>query len=189
MIFRSQWIALLLLCCASTLNAAHPYHVSRAEIQYNATRGVFEVALCVWPADLEKAIGTSSENRIDFEKLSEADRDRLASKYVASKFTVRRPQNDSSQAEADVELADPAAIRWVGSEVSLKQAWLYFEIEVESSAPQWSFENRMFFELNEEQMNQIQIQAAPIAGRHNPLANKLFSRTLSASQPAVVWEK
>lgn len=188
---RNQILALLVLCFASTLNAAHPYHVSRAEIQYNATRGVFEVALCVWPEDLEKAIAQSEAKSIDLDELSETDRDRLIGKYVTGKFTVRPQASDSSATgnKADAEPADPAPIHWVGSEISLKQAWLYFEIEVGASAPQWSFENRMFFELNEEQMNQIQVQDHKNTGQRNPFANNIFSRTLSASQPAAIWNK
>lgn len=186
---RNQLLALLMLCFAATLNAAHPYHVSRAEIQYNASRGVFEVAICVWPEDLEKAIGPPEEKGIDLDEISEADRDRLIGTYVVGKFSVRPAGTDSSKVQSDSEPADPALIHWVGSEVSLKQAWLYFEIEVDSSTPQWSFENRMFFEINEEQMNQIQIQEHDNAGQRNPFANALFSRTLSASRPTAIWSK
>ena len=73
---RALFASLLVgLCLVSISLAAHPYHVSRAEIQYNASRGTFEVALCVWPADLEKAVGQMQKKAIDLDTLTEAQLD------------------------------------------------------------------------------------------------------------------
>lgn len=183
-----------LVCFASVAAAAHPYHVSRAEIQYNAQRGTFEVALCVWPADLEKAIGQMEKKAIDLDTLTQAQRDAAVAKYVTSRFRVlpeksavtsaASPTGDATIA-SESRTVERCQFRWVGSEMNLKQAWLYFEVTTGADTRQWSFENRMFFELNEDQLNQVQIQSV---GRRRP-GISLFSRTLSASQPGVVWSK
>jgi len=180
---------LLAIGLASTVTASHPYHVSLAEIQFNAERGKFEVALCAWPADLEKAIGKMEKQAIDLDGLTQARRDELIAKYVSSRFAVEPHKEGSAEsttaaATNEEQSFESCKIRWVGSELSLKQAWLYFEIDASADVQKWSFENRLFFELNEDQLNQIQIQAT--AGKRRR-GNPLFSRTLSTNQPAVEW--
>ena len=51
----------------------------------------------------------------------------------------------------------PAAkkIKWYGHEADAKQAWLFFEVAGDAGA-NWSVENRVFFELNDDQLNHVQ---------------------------------
>ena len=62
----------------------HPYHVSLAEVNWNPKSQKFEVALCLWPADLEKALAQQTGRPIDLAK--EPDVDRLIEAYVAKRF-------------------------------------------------------------------------------------------------------
>ena len=128
--------------------ASHPYHVSHAEVNWNAKSGNFEVALCVWPADLEKALKADTGKSIDLDEVE--DLDLLLESYVGKKFRIA-----SGGGQADAKKPAAAQIRWVGHERDLKKAWLYFEISGDPSVRQWKIENRVFFELNEDQLNHV----------------------------------
>jgi len=163
---------LTLLCIVGTACASHPYHVSMAEIEYNPTRKTFEVALCVWPEDLQKAVSKMEYRVINIDIESESSRDKLFAKYVAQKFQFL----PSGKVEKGGELT-AASIRWVGSELTLKKGWLYFEVDAKPASGGWTIENNLFFELNEDQLNLVQITAG----------KSLKSQTLSANQPSLDW--
>ena len=132
---------------ATDVAASHPYHVSKAEVNWNTDSGNFEVALCVWPSDLEKALAAQAGKPVDLAKVEQLDE--LLTSYIKRKFRVRKTA-------ADGKPTDLAAIRWVGHEKNNKEAWLYFEVVGDKKQVDWTIENRVFFELNEDQLNQIQ---------------------------------
>lgn len=167
-------IAIALLAVANlpaSASASHPYHVSNAEVSWNAKTKCFEVALCVWPADLEKAISRQQGEPVDIDKVD--DLDQLLERYIKQKFVIRpvankevgaKPSNvelnkaqSANGQEATNRRPAPVAMRWVGHEKTLKTAWLYFELAGEEGVD-WTIENRVFFELNEDQLNQIQLE-------------------------------
>ena len=139
---------LISTCCA----ASHPYHVSHAEVNWNPNSGNFEVALCVWPADLEKAISRQQGEPVDLDKIDNLNE--LMERYIQKTFLLRpaKMKNGSKDEQQQV-----SRIRWIGHEKSIKEAWLYFEITGMSSPSRWTIENRVFFELNEDQMNQVEL--------------------------------
>lgn len=164
----------ILFCCmtviagASTAYASHPYHVSKAELNWNPKTGNFEVALCVWPADLEKAIARQQQRSVDLDKVDNLDD--LMRTYVEQSFLIRVDDRSGSESVDDTivvsekassnseSTAKPdAKLRWVGHELTLKEAWLYFEIPGNPSPGRWEIENRVFFELNDDQMNLVQL--------------------------------
>jgi len=151
-------LAAVFLLSVLTVNGegvvSHPYHVSNAEVNFNAATGNFEVALCVWPADLEKAIGQENQTPIDLDKSE--DLDDLMKSYIEKRFLVRAARKDASSKNVGDAEAIPA-IRWIGHEHDLKKAWLYFEVECDPSVANWTLENRVFFELNEDQLNQLEL--------------------------------
>ena len=161
----------------------HPYHVSLAEVNWNAKSNKFEVALCLWPADLEKALARQTGRPIDLEK--EANIDQLMEAYIGKQFTIHSTNERTKKLEikqntpataltsgktatpttaktqksvvaAKVDSpAKPPKMKWFGHEADAKQVWLYFEIAGEPGA-KWTAENRVFFELNDDQLNHIQ---------------------------------
>ena len=182
---------LLLLAVALTLpgeaaNASHPFHVTRAEVEYNADRQTFEVAICVWPEDLALAVSKMEKRTVKIDSETEASRDEIFSRYVAKKFrfvaqtkTDNTKKTDAKSDDAKQEKPAAAKIRWVGSELEIKQGWLYFEVDAKTAATDWTIENRMFFELNDDQLNQIQIRNG----------KALDSQTLSANQTSATWSR
>ena len=172
----------------------HPYHVSLAEVNWNAKSQKFEIALCLWPADLEKALARQTGRPIDLEK--EANIDRLMEVYIGKHFTIhsaneqtkkpKKEQNTPANGRVGDKAANPTItitqnsvvapstpintatvttkgdspakppkMKWFGHEADAKQVWLYFEIAGEPGA-KWTAENRVFFELNDDQLNHIQ---------------------------------
>ncbi len=53
--------------------AAHPDHVSLTEIEWNAKTGNFEVAICLWPEDLEKALCEQEQKPINLDSTPHLD--------------------------------------------------------------------------------------------------------------------
>ena len=159
--------------------ASHPFHVSRAEIEYNAKRKTFEVALCVWPEDLEKAASKLENRDVNIDLETEANRDAIFKKYVAAKFKFVEATDPESDTKSNANKPTPAKIRWIGSEIKIKQGWLYFEVAADASVSDWTIENRMFFELNDDQLNQIQVQNGKL----------MASQTLSVNQPSANWSR
>lgn len=147
--FKLFFGALLALVFTSSAWASHPYHVSKTEMAFNPKSGNFEVALCVWPADLEKALTAKSGKTVDLDKAE--DLDALLKDYVESKFSVRKNTHGK---KGDTQ----ASIRWVGHEKNNKEAWLYFEVAGDKDQADWTVKNEIFFELNEDQLNQIQFK-------------------------------
>lgn len=150
-------LALVLACTImpSICLASHPNHVSSAEVNWNQKTGNFEVALCVWPADLEKALANDQSKIIDLDKVENLDE--MIKSYIEKKFLIRRAQSEPSTGRSNQHGSNSVqAIRWVGHERDLKAAWLYFEVEGEKLGSQWTIENRVFFEMNEDQLNQIE---------------------------------
>lgn len=159
---RFGWLTLVAaLVTPGVCLGSHPYHVSNAEINWNPRSGNFEVALCVWPADLEKALAKDQQRVIDLDQV--ADLDKLIHNYVQKKFLIRPVvAEDSGDANSRQKKSGPmqpevASIRWVGHEHDLKTAWLYFEVEGGKQGGQWTFENRLFFEFNSDQLNHVEV--------------------------------
>ena len=138
---------ILLLNVHAIAFAAHPYHVSLAEIEFNRKTGNFEVAVCLWPADVEKALREREKKPVDLDKSQ--DLDRMLTTYVESRMSLM------------IEDKRVSRIRWVGYQTDNKQTWLYFEMiptQRLADSHHFKIENRLFFELNEDQVNQINIR-------------------------------
>jgi hypothetical protein len=150
---KQHWLIIgglvAIFCCLfpHQVSASHPYHVSSAEVRWNPRSGNFEVAVCVWPADLEKAIARQQAKPINLDQVD--DIDGLIHQYVTSRIEISRIENPKTNSKQP--------IRWVGHEINLKSAWLYFEVEGDQTPGQWRIENRLFFELNDDQINQVQL--------------------------------
>ena len=83
--------------------------MSHAEVHWNANSGNFEVALCVWPADLEKALKGDTGKSVDLDKVE--DLDQLLETYISKKFRITRAESqDESKSVKNVA----KSLRWVG---------------------------------------------------------------------------
>ncbi|MEO1999085.1 MAG: DUF6702 family protein [Planctomycetaceae bacterium] len=134
-------LSMLVFTLTTTPAVAHPFHVSLAEAEWNAKTGRLEVALKVHATDLEKALRRRTKKPVDLDK--SPDVDRLISAYLNHVFRVQSPKGQA------------CTIKWVGKEVTLKSAWLYFELPLPQGIEGMRFSNQMFFELLSNQVNTI----------------------------------
>lgn len=130
------------LATPAAVAAAHPFHVTIAEADYNEDSGKLEVALRVYnPGDLEEALGRRSGERVDLERTENVDD--LIVAYLEDALIVERPDGESTD------------IEWVGKEVTVKTTWLYFEIPLPGGPEGATFTNTLLFEVEPDQANTI----------------------------------
>ena len=155
-----QWLLIVtvlsgaLVALASThVDAAlkHPNHVTLAEIEFNPKTGNFEIALCVHPEDLEKMLER-------FHKVADAEAafqlnkstiDRYASKWLSNEFVVKAEGSEPKKV---------LPIRWVGCELDVKKAWLFFEVTGADALRKFELENKLFLKQNDDQTNHVKLK-------------------------------
>lgn len=135
---RASALLLAAAFACTTPAAAHPYHASRAEADYRAECRCLEVALAVVPEELEAALARFSGKRIPLES-PEAKGEIV--EYLKTRFVVAPPGGE------------PLPIEWVGSEVSYREAWLYFKVT--GVAGEFDLSNRVLFEAEPSQVNHV----------------------------------
>jgi hypothetical protein len=117
-------------------------------VDWNAKKKVLEVALRVQPEDLERVLRTRAKRRVNLEKTKGVDV--LIQQYLAEVLLVV-PQPEK-----------PGTIRWVGKEVSSKEAWLYFEIPRPQGIENLKLLNRIFLEILPDQVNTVRFRNGKI---------------------------
>ncbi|MEL7495995.1 MAG: DUF6702 family protein [Planctomycetota bacterium] len=197
------------LIAAAGEPATHPYHVTYTEIAFNPKSGNFEVALCVWPTDLETVLTKQESQPVDLDKTKNLDA--MMERYIAKRFLVKpavtQTSPDSSSEPVDVpadkqpdldkdqatsksttaaksstkssntsktdsqtpnsdsekqatnrenEARPVSSIRWVGHEQERRHVWMYFEVRGDANQLRWTLENRVFTEVNDDQLNHVQ---------------------------------
>jgi hypothetical protein len=135
-------VALGLGGTAPGAGGVHPFHVTLAEAEFNPETRRLEVALRVYhPLDLETALTRLAGRKVTLD--GTADVDELIAAYLDEAFVVERPDGTR------------AALEWVGKEVTLKTAWLYFEVDLPGGPEGCTFADRVLFEVEPDQANTI----------------------------------
>lgn len=145
--FAISSLFVLVLLTPSLTNGDHPNHFSLTEVEWNPESERYEVALSVWPLDLEAAVSRMRDRPTNLATVQNLDR--ILADYIEQSFVVSNNNNARH------------AIHWVGSEIGDQESWLYFEITGSPTPAHDSritIENRVFCELNENQINLIQIK-------------------------------
>lgn len=119
---------------------AHPYHASRAEVDYRAECRCLEVALAVTPEELEDLLARRLGKRIPLE--SPAIDAGLVG-YLEERFVV-------------VSQGEKRKIEWVGKEVDPANAWLYFKVL--DVPTQFDLSVRVLFEREPTQVNHVLVR-------------------------------
>ena len=137
-------LGLLAAIATGTTLQAHPFHVTYTEVDWNARTMVLEVALRVQPEDLDRLLSSREKRRIDIEKTKGVDK--LIQKYLAEVFLVSPTP------------AKAKSLRWIGKEVSAKEAWLYFEVSRPQGIGDLKLLNRIFLEILPDQVNTVRFR-------------------------------
>lgn len=175
-------VLLFALSCATTLAATpHPFHSSFAEMEYNPETKRLEVALRLYIVDCETALTKLNGKPIEIN--DEASRDKLLSKYLASKFRIEPTVVAKPKLREKTE-SGKTGINYLGSEFEKAYVWVYFELTPPMNSHEFSLRNDVLVEVQPEQTNVVQF-------RH-PNGRKLHSfdaknrvRKLSLAKPQV----
>lgn len=123
---------------------AHPHHdsVARADVR----SGHLEVALRVAPEDLEEALSRIAGTRIHLERTPGVDGKII--RYLRAHFVLRSREGTRRR------------LTWVGKEVGIEEAWLYFEVALPRSGgtADHRLENSLFFEIAPTQVNRVLVR-------------------------------
>lgn len=124
---------------------AHPNHATLAVAELNPKTGRLEVALKVDPDDLERAIRKATDSKI---RPEDPAAEAHVEAYIRERFAVRPPAGKSDR---------PRRLKWVGMDVKVDEAWLYFEIPIRGI---WRLRitNTVFFDLEDGQVNTLNLR-------------------------------
>ena len=127
---RSLALIWLMACCSAAI-AAHPFHISSAEMERNPQSQRFEVSLKLHALDLEQALSTQEKRKVNVEE--DADVQQLLTSYLESHFFFTEMshvgQGEDAKAAIEPKFAR-SKIHFVGQELKTNWLWLYFEIEL-----------------------------------------------------------
>ena len=125
---------------------AHPYHVSLAEMEFNAKSARWEVALRLHPGDLDAALSRQQQRRVVLENESPEAARRMAEAYLNKRFRILgdKPARQST-------------LRWVGMEMTNKFVWWYFELQPADLPRPLRLENRVLMEIEPTQVNTVNL--------------------------------
>lgn len=129
---------------AASTRPAHPFHATQAEVEWNPESQRFEVALSLWPVDVEGVLREDAELRkaipetIDLDDPKQHEPlDAALRRYVESRFSlVILPPTDLGEdvsvgtTETAAEASGPSrtSVEWLGFEIEQDSLWCYFEL-------------------------------------------------------------
>jgi hypothetical protein len=169
--------------------SAHPFHISLAEAEFNATTGRLEVSLKVHAVDMERALSQRSRSSIDLEKSPPVAVRELMVKYLEEKFYLAEARlfevGSTSAASDSVDTAaSPTVLQnsagdelkygsahatphlsemtLIGYELETSWLWIYFELEPPSAADSSVAPDLVLFNTVLTEVNQGQINTVSI---------------------------
>ncbi|WP_169977706.1 DUF6702 family protein [Tautonia rosea] len=149
----------LMMALAPITNTAeaHPFHVTIAEVEFNAEAGTLEMAIRIYnPGDLEQALGLREGERVDLEQTENVDE--MILDYLRDHLIIAPAEGE------------PAELQWVGKEVSVKTTWLYVEAPLPDGPEGVRFTNTLLFEIEKDQANTM------VFGRSRDRVSLRFTR-------------
>lgn len=133
------------------LAGAHPFHISTAEVEFDAQTDRLQVSLKLQAIDLEQALARLTGKRIVIEQAEAAERitellDR--SFYLTTEASVATQARESQRSK----------VQWVGHELEGAWLWLYFELELPPQREGLRLFNTILFETNDSQINTVSVR-------------------------------
>ncbi len=146
--------------------AAHPFHISTAEMEWDAKTNRIQVSLKLQAADFESALSQLAGKRINIDKGS---LDELITTYLDRHFFLAgQPDAKTQPAENRPSGHTRSQAHFLG--LQLKGTWLmlYFELELPANRDVptdnattdtgWTLSNTVLFETTEGQINTIAVR-------------------------------
>lgn len=165
-----NWLCLALLCWLQGSAAAHPFHISSAEVEYDAASGRVQVSLKLQANDLEQALSRGAGRRVNIEQ-PQAKTEIVS--YLGRHFYL------SAAEPTDQTIpTDRSRVLWVGQELKGAWLWLYFELELPNHRELTRLTNTVLFDVNQQQINTVTV-------RHGSLRTTL---KLTTAEPSANFE-
>jgi len=142
---RFLLLALLLaLACGAAPAEAHKFHASLAEVEYDAAAGTVEVALRLFPDDLEAALGRRAGRRVRLDSTPGVER--LTLDYVRETLVVTGADGKA------------LPLAWVGMEADVDSVWVYVLAEAPAGLAGSRIRDGIFLELYGDQVNTVNVK-------------------------------
>jgi hypothetical protein len=124
--------------------AAHTFHTSLMQMEYNASEKTVEVAVQVFSHDLENILSRRSGRSVRLNKTPDANQLTLA--YFREAFTLKNRDGEEK------------TFAWVGMQQKTDAVWLYLEAKMPEGLDGAEVRNRIFFDLLEDQVNLVHVK-------------------------------
>ncbi|HEX8071534.1 MAG TPA: DUF6702 family protein [Pyrinomonadaceae bacterium] len=139
-----------LLCALAALAllappaAAHKYHTSFAEADYNPAEQSLQITLRTFPDDLEKILSRRAGRPVTLDDKQAAARATFA--YLQEVFQLK----DAGGA--------PLPLTWVGMEAGVDNVRLYFETKLPAGLPGTQLRDAWLSDLYDDQINLVNVK-------------------------------
>lgn len=118
---------------------AHTFHTTLTRIDYNTKEKTAEITVQLFTHDLEGFLEKRTGKRLNFEKTPETEG--LIFAYLKENWTLKNKKGVTK------------TLGWVGLKQETDTAWLYFETKMPEGLNGATLQNRMFFEMYDDQVN------------------------------------
>lgn len=122
---------------------AHKFHASFATLNFNEQSKSIEITMRIFPDDLEAALGKQLGKSVKLDKSKESSL--MIMNYLKKTFEVKK----GGRAQV---------FRWVGMELGVDSAWLYFESKMPAGIAGAQIRNLFLCELYDDQTNVVSIK-------------------------------
>ena len=148
--FTGYILSLALIACALTLlhvvptAAAHKFHTSFTEADYNAKEASLQITLRTFPDDLETILTKRNGKSVRLDQKKEAEP--LLVAYLQESFQLKNAKGEIVK------------LSWVGMDAGVDSAWLYFEAPMPEGFAGAQLRNQFLFDLYEDQINLVNVK-------------------------------
>jgi hypothetical protein len=169
--FLLPFIQLAGLCALLTsfplLAAAHPFHISTAEVEFDPQTNRMQVSLKLHALDLEQALSKRAKQPIRIENKNFA---KLLTGYLDRHFYIENRRTPEAHG-TDIGNQPPGSktdafrsrAKVIGHELEATWLWIYFELELPGSSsdlPDLSLTNTVLLDTVEGQINTLILRNA-----------------------------
>jgi hypothetical protein len=124
--------------------AAHKFHTSFVEAEYNTQEASLQITLRTFPDDLENILTKRAGRSIRLDRKKESEP--LLVAYLQETFQLKNAKGEISK------------LSWVGMDSGVDSAWLYFEAPLPGGLVGTQLRNGFLFDLYDDQINLVNIK-------------------------------
>lgn len=126
--------------------AAHKFHTSFTEADYNAKERSLQITMRTFPDDLENILTKRYGKSVRLDQKKEAER--LLVAYLQETFQLKNARGEIVK------------LSWVGMDAGVDSAWLYFEALMPEGCAGAELRNQFLFDLYDDQINLVNVKNA-----------------------------